>query len=54
MGARRAASRTGVMRLPGVLSADAPQVLLLQEGANDLNGGGPTAHPEPHRWAEDA
>jgi len=30
----------GVVRLPGVLSADTPQVLLLQEGANDLNQNG--------------
>jgi lysophospholipase L1-like esterase len=33
----------GVTRLPGVLNADAPQVLLLQEGANDLSGGDPNA-----------
>ncbi|MEO8260269.1 MAG: SGNH/GDSL hydrolase family protein [Acidobacteriota bacterium] len=30
----------GVIRLPGVLAADTPQVLLLQEGANDLNAYG--------------
>lgn len=30
-------SYEGLARLPGVLSADAPQVLLLMEGANDLN-----------------
>jgi lysophospholipase L1-like esterase len=35
----------GVLRLPGVLDADAPQVLLLQEGANDLILGGATAIP---------
>ncbi len=29
----------GVTRLPGVLDRDAPQVLLLQEGANDVNQG---------------
>ncbi len=28
----------GVTRLPGVLSSDAPQILLLQEGANNVNG----------------
>lgn len=27
----------GVIRLPGVLSAEGPEVLLLQEGANDVN-----------------
>ena len=31
----------GKLRLPGVLTADVPQVLLLQEGANDIN----QAHP---------
>jgi lysophospholipase L1-like esterase len=35
----------GVSRLPGVLNADAPQVLLLQEGANDLALGGASAIP---------
>jgi lysophospholipase L1-like esterase len=35
----------GVSRLPGVLSADVPQVLLLQEGANDLILGGAAAIP---------
>lgn len=35
---------TGAMRMPGALSADAPEVLLLQEGANDVNQGvSPTA-----------
>ena len=29
----------GVSRLPGVLSADMPQIVLLQEGANDVNQG---------------
>jgi lysophospholipase L1-like esterase len=29
----------GVQRLPGVLAADAPEVLLLQEGVNDVNSG---------------
>ena len=29
----------GVPRLPGVLAADMPEVLLLQEGINDVNGG---------------
>ena len=29
----------GVERLPGVLNRDAPEVLLLLEGVNDLNGG---------------
>jgi lysophospholipase L1-like esterase len=29
----------GVTRLPGVLSADMPQIVLLQEGANDVNQG---------------
>jgi acyl-CoA thioesterase I len=29
----------GVTRLPGVLTADLPQVVLLQEGANDVNQG---------------
>jgi lysophospholipase L1-like esterase len=28
---------SGAMRMPGALSADAPEVLLLQEGANDVN-----------------
>jgi lysophospholipase L1-like esterase len=31
----------GKSRLPGVLSARGPQVLLLQEGANDMNQGRP-------------
>ena len=35
----------GVSRLPGVLNADTPQVLLLQEGANDLNVLGSAAIP---------
>jgi lysophospholipase L1-like esterase len=35
----------GVSRLPGVLNADTPQVLLLQEGANDLNALGNAAIP---------
>ena len=35
----------GVIRLPGVLSADTPQVLLLQEGANDLNQNGVAGIP---------
>ena len=35
----------GVSRLPGVLNADVPQVLLLQEGANDLILGGAAAIP---------
>jgi lysophospholipase L1-like esterase len=29
----------GVTRLPGVIAVDAPQVLLLQEGVNNVNGG---------------
>jgi lysophospholipase L1-like esterase len=33
----------GVARLPGVLSGDAPQVLLLLEGVNDLINGGSIA-----------
>ena len=32
-------TRAGVVRLPGVLSSDAPEVLLLWEGVNDLTGG---------------
>jgi len=38
---RRAPSQksVGVERLPGVLSRDFPEVLLLLEGVNDLNGG---------------
>lgn len=36
---------TGLARLPGVLSADAPDVLLLMEGVNDLNSGGASAIP---------
>lgn len=35
----------GVVRLPIVLSADTPQVLLLQEGANDLNQNGVAGIP---------
>jgi lysophospholipase L1-like esterase len=35
----------GVARLPGVLTADAPQVLLLLEGVNDLSTSGATAIP---------
>jgi lysophospholipase L1-like esterase len=35
----------GVSRLPGVLNVDVPQVLLLQEGANDLMQGGATSIP---------
>jgi lysophospholipase L1-like esterase len=31
----------GVARLPGVVAADAPHVLLLQEGVNNINGGNP-------------
>ena len=31
--------QNGSTRLPGVLAQDSPQVLLLQEGVNDLNGG---------------
>jgi lysophospholipase L1-like esterase len=31
----------GLIRLPRVISSDAPQVLLLQEGANNVNGGNP-------------
>jgi lysophospholipase L1-like esterase len=34
----------GVTRLPGVLNADTPQVLLLQEGVNDLINGGSVAN----------
>jgi lysophospholipase L1-like esterase len=30
----------GVTRLPGAISSNSPQVLLLQEGVNNLNGGG--------------
>ncbi len=33
----------GTLRLPGVLTADAPQVLLLLEGVNDLINGRPIA-----------
>ena len=33
----------GAARLPGVLTAEAPQVLLLQEGANDVNQNRPPA-----------
>jgi lysophospholipase L1-like esterase len=32
---------SGATRLPGALSADTPEVLLLQEGANDINQGVP-------------
>jgi lysophospholipase L1-like esterase len=35
----------GVTRLPGVLTRDQPEVLLLLEGVNDLNGGGDSAIP---------
>src|SRR5204862_6310301 len=35
----------GVVRLPSVLASDSPQVLLLQEGINDINGGGAAAVP---------
>src|SRR5262249_5859442 len=35
----------GVGRLPGVLSANNPQVLLLFEGVNDLSGGDSSAIP---------
>jgi lysophospholipase L1-like esterase len=35
----------GTARLPGVLSRDAPEVLLLLEGVNDLNGGRDAAIP---------
>jgi lysophospholipase L1-like esterase len=31
----------GVIRLPAVIAADAPQILLLQEGANNVNSGNP-------------
>jgi lysophospholipase L1-like esterase len=43
VGGERADS--GVNRLPRVLSADAPQTLLLMEGINDLNGDGAAAIP---------
>jgi lysophospholipase L1-like esterase len=33
--------QNGLTRLPGVLSADAPQALLLQEGANNVNSNNP-------------
>jgi lysophospholipase L1-like esterase len=33
----------GVTRLPGVLNADMPQALLLQEGVNDINSNDPGA-----------
>ena len=36
---------TGTTRLPTVLNADAPQIVLLQEGINDINGGGAGAIP---------
>jgi len=36
---------TGVTRLPSVLSGDMPQVLLLQEGINNLNSGDPASVP---------
>ena len=39
------AQPNGAARLPGVLRADTPQVLLLQEGANDVNGDGEVAIP---------
>jgi len=32
----------GVVRLPGVLAADRPEVLLLLEGVNDISSGNPT------------
>jgi lysophospholipase L1-like esterase len=35
----------GVARMPGVLTRDQPEVLLLLEGVNDLNGGGDAAIP---------
>ena len=35
----------GVDRLPGVLAADAPEVLLLQEGINNINSNLPSAIP---------
>jgi len=35
----------GVARLPGVLTTDAPEVLLLLEGVNDLSAGGAGAIP---------
>jgi len=35
----------GISRLPAVLGADAPQVLLLMEGINDINNGGAGAIP---------
>jgi lysophospholipase L1-like esterase len=35
----------GINRLPGVLAADTPQVLLLLEGANDIGSGDPGAIP---------
>lgn len=35
----------GLERLPGVLTRDAPEVLLLLEGVNDLNGGQDAAIP---------
>ncbi len=36
----------GVLRLPGVLASDNPEVLLLQEGANDLSSGKAEAIPD--------
>lgn len=36
----------GIRRLPGVLNADAPEVVLLMEGVNDLNSGGASKIPE--------
>jgi lysophospholipase L1-like esterase len=35
----------GVTRLPGVLSQDAPEILLLQEGVNDINFNNPALIP---------
>ena len=32
----------GIVRLPGVLAADRPEVLLLLEGVNDISSGNPT------------
>ncbi len=43
IGGERVAS--GLARLPGVLSADAPEVLLVMEGVNDLNALGASAIP---------
>jgi lysophospholipase L1-like esterase len=43
IGGERVAAGTG--RLPGVLGADAPQVVLLMEGVNDLNADGAVGIP---------